>query len=382
MNVKINEKRLLDTFLQLVRIDSESYHEGELQRFVAAEMKKCGCSVFVDKAGKKIGSDAQGNIIATVKGTRPGKPFLFAAHLDTVQPGRGVKPSVKGGRVVTDGTTVLGGDDKGGVAIMMELARVLKEQKPAHGGVQFIFTLSEENGMGGAKNLDYSKIKGKEGLLLDNEGVDELLVRGPEVCDFIVTIKGVAAHAGVCPEKGISALEVAAKALSLMKLGRIDADTVCNFGVVNGGLVTNAVMETLNLKGEVRSLHPKKLQKQVKHMKDCFAKAAKAFVKRVDGKVIRPHITIETPVRYGVLNISKTAPVVKLAVATAKKYGVTLRPLSSGGGCDANVMSRHGLVLPDMGFGVRNCHSCEEYLDLKEFYCAAHIALDVLLAYK
>ncbi len=381
MNIKINEKRLLDTFLKLVTIDSESYNEGTVHKHLLAELKKMGCTVSVDKAGKKIGSNAPGNIIAFLKGTRAGKPFLLSTHMDTVKPGKGIKPQVKGGRVTSDGTTILGADDKAGVAVVLEVLRTLKEQKPDCGPVQALFTLNEENGMGGAKNMDYSKVKGRDGLILDNESVSELLIQGPEVCDFKVTIQGAAAHAGVCPEKGISALEVAAKALSMMKLGRIDKDTVCNFGVINGGEVTNVVMPLLTMKGEVRSLYSKKLQKQIKHMKDCFAKAAKAFTKRVGGKTIKPVITIETPQRYGALAVPKAAPAVKLVMAAAKKYGVKTVAGASGGGCDANVMCQHGLVMPNMGVGCQNCHTTQEYLDLKEFYQAAAITLDVVLSY-
>lgn len=382
MNVKINEKRLLDTFLKLVTIDSESYNEGNIHAYLTAELKKMGASVYTDKAGKKIGSDAPGNIIASFKGARKGKTFLFSSHMDTVKPGRGVKPQVKNNRVTSDGTTILGGDDKAGIAVILEVMRCVKEQKLDCVPVQVIFTLNEENGMGGAKNLDYSKVKGKEGLILDNESVCELLVQGPAVCDFIVNIQGAAAHAGVCPEKGISALEVAAKALSLMKLGRVDKETVCNFGVVQGGEVTNVVMPKLYLKGEVRSLNTQKLQKQIKHMKDCFAKAAKAFTKRVDGKTIKPQIAIETPQRYGTLSVPKNSAVVKLVLAAAKKQGVNVKAMASGGGCDANVMCQHGLTMPNLGVGVQKCHSTAEYLDLKEFYQAAAIALDTLLAYE
>lgn len=382
MTVKINEKRMLETFLKLVRIDSESFREKEMQHYVAAEMKKRGCQVYVDKAGKKIGSNAQGNIIATLKGTRSGKPFFLAAHLDTVPPGNGIKPMVKNGRVTSAGKTILAGDDKTGVALMMELAQTLKESKIDYPTVQFIFTLDEENGMKGAKNLDYSKIKAKDGLILDNEELEELLVRGPAVVDFNVEITGVTAHAGVCPEKGISALEVAAKAMTMMKLGRVDAETVCNFGIVSGGQVTNAVMPTLLLRGEARSLNVKKLQKQVKHMKDCFAKAAKLFTKKVDGKTIRPVIDIQTPQRYGALNVPLTAPSVKLILAAAKKQGVKMRAVSSGGGCDANEMCQHGLLAPNVGLGVRQCHTPQEYVALAEFYQAARLVLDVVLNYK
>lgn len=382
MSIQINEKRLLETFLQLVQIDSESLNEGAVQRYVAAEMKKRGCQVYIDKAGKKIGSNAPGNIIATLKGTRPGKAFFLVAHLDTVKPGNGIKPVVKNGRITSDGTTVLGGDDKTGVALMMEIAQVLYTGKTLFPTVQFIFTLNEETGMGGSKNLDYSKIKAKDGLILDNESLEELLVRGPAVADFIVDIKGVTAHAGVCPEEGISALEVAAKAISMMKVGRVDSETVCNFGIVSGGQVTNAVMPQLHLKGEARSLSPQKLQKQIKHMKDCFAKAAKLFVKKVDGRTIRPVIDIQTPLRYGALHVPVTAPAVKLALAAGRKYGVKLVPQASGGGCDANVMCQHGMVAPNLGLGVQKCHTPQEYVDLAEFYKAANITLDVILNYK
>lgn len=381
MNVKINEKRLLDTFLKLVTIDSESFSEGDMQRYLAAELKKIGCDIYVDKAGKKIGSNAPGNIIASMKGPRGGKAFLLSAHMDTVKPGKGIKPQVKGGRVTSDGTTILAADDKAGIAIILEIFRILKEQKPACVPVQALFTVNEENGMGGAKNLDYSKVKGRDGLILDNESVTELLVQGPEVCDFNVTIQGVASHAGVCPEKGISAIEVAAKALSMMKLGRISKDTVCNFGIISGGEATNVVTPRVVLKGEARSLYPAKLQKHMKHMKECFAKAVKAFTKRVDGKTLKPVITIDTPRRYGALNVPKNAPAVKLALAAAKKYGVKMTAVAAGGGCDANEMCQHGLVMPNLGVGCQKCHTTQEYLDLKEFYQAAAITLDAVLSY-
>lgn len=378
----INQQRLLDTFLELVQVDSESFSEGNIQKLLVEKLKKLGCNVYVDKAGKKIGSDAQGNIIATLKGTQKGKPFLLSAHMDTVCPGQGVKPCVKKDRVTSDGKTILGADDKAGIAIILEILQVLKEQKLSYPTVQVILTLSEELGMLGAKSLDYSKIKGVDGLILDNESIEELLVRGPGKHNFNVTIQGVAAHAGVCPEKGISAIEVVSKALSMMKLGRVDADTVCNFGVVSGGRVTNAVMSELTLKGEVRSLDGKKLAKQLKHMKDCFAKAEKLFTKKVNGKILKPIITIDAPQSYMAQNLSKNCAGVKLALAAAKKHKVNLKTVSCGGGCDANVMFGKGLLLPNLGVGVEKCHSTEEYLILKDFYKAASIALDTLLSYR
>lgn len=380
--MKLNEKRLVETFLKLARTDSESYDERAMQELVEKELKEIGCRVTVDNAGKKYNTNAKGNVIAFLPGTVKSAPFVLCSHLDTVTPGKGVKPVVKKDCITSDGTTVLGGDDKAGVAIILEILRTLKEQSPAHPPVEVVFTLSEEVGMFGSKNLDCKKLKGREGLILDNEEVDTLLIQGPAVNTIEVWIKGLAAHAGVAPEKGISALEVAAYALGQMKLGRIDKDTVANFGVVKGGSATNVVMPELYLKGEARSLVNEKLAKQTAHMKACFDKAVKRFTKKINGKTCKPEVKFVAQERYPAVRVDKKHPVVKSAVAAAKKAGVALKPIACGGGCDANVLAGKGFTLPNVGVGVRDCHSTKEKLILKEFFAAFHIVLETLLSYK
>lgn len=380
--MKINQKRLLDTFLQLVKIDSESFEEKEIQEFLVAELKKIGCKVTVDNAGKKYPTNAKGNVIGFLPGTIESAPFVLAAHMDTVSPGKEVRPVVKKDRVTSDGSTILGADDKAGLAIILEILRTLKEQHPAHPPVEALFTLGEETGMNGSKNMDYKKVQGREGLILDNELVEELLVQGPAVNTIEVWVKGHTAHAGVCPEKGISAVEVAAYALSCMKLGRIDKETVANFGVIQGGKATNVVMEEVYLKGEARSLKNEKLAKQTAHMKACFDKAVKKFTKKIDGKIYKPEVKFVPVLRYPAVNVPKNHPMVKSAMAAAKKLGVRLRALASGGGCDANVLAGQGFTLPNLGVGVRDCHTSKETLILKEFYNACAIALATVLAYR
>lgn len=380
--MKLNEKRLVDTFLKLVRTDSESLNEKAMQELVVRELKEIGCRVTVDNAGKKYETNAQGNVIAFLPGTVKSAPFVLCSHLDTVPPGNGIKPVVKKDCITSDGTTVLGGDDKAGVAIILEILRTLKEQKPAHPPVEVVFTLTEESGMLGAKNLDHKKVKGREGLILDSEELDFLLVQGPAVNTIDVQITGLAAHAGVAPEKGISALDVAVYALSQMKLGRIDKDTVANFGVVQGGSATNVVMPHLFLKGEARSLVNAKLAKQTAHMKACFDKAVKHFTKKIDGKMCKPTVKFVAEERYPAVRVEKTHPMVKSAVAAAKQLGVTLKPIACGGGSDANVLAAKGFTLPNLGVGVRDCHTTKEKLILKEFFGAFYIALGTLLAYK
>ena len=380
--MKINEKRLIQTFLELVQIDSESFHEKNIQEFLAARLKKLGCRVTVDKAGKKYDTNAQGNILAFLPGTVKSRPVVLSAHMDTVVPGRSVKPVVKKDRISSDGSTILGADDKAGIAIILEVLQVLQEQKLPHPPVEALFTLTEENGMQGAKNLDYKKIKGREGLILDNEEVSELLVQGPAVNTIEVWVKGLASHAGVCPEKGISALEVAAYALSMMKLGRIDKETVANFGIVQGGKATNIVMDELYLKGEARSLSNAKLAKQTAHMKACFEKAAKRFTKKIDGKVYKPEVKFVPFQRYPAVNVSKTHPMVKAVLAAAKEQGLCMRAVAAGGGCAAVILSGFGFTLPNLGVGCRDCHTLKESLILKEFFQAFAITLSAVLAYR
>ncbi len=380
--MKLNEKRLVDTFLKLVQTDSESFNEKAMQELVVQELKDLGCRVTVDNAGKKYNTNAQGNVIGFLPGTVKSAPFVLCAHLDTVPPGKGIKPVVKKDRITSDGTTVLGADDKAGVAIILEVLRTLKEQKLAHPPVEAVFTLTEENGMMGSKNLDYKKVKGRDGLILDGEEVDSILVQGPAVNTIEVSIKGLAAHAGVAPEKGISAVEVAAYALGHMKLGRIDKDTVANFGVIHGGAATNVVMPELYLKGEARSLADEKLAKQTAHMKSVFEKTVKHFTKKINGKVCKPEIKFVSELRYPSVRIAKTHPVVKGAAAAAKKLGITLKPIACGGGCDANVLAGKGFSLPNLGTGVRDYHTTKEHLLLKEFFAAFQITLETLLTYK
>lgn len=382
MTVHLNQKRLVDTFLQLVQIDSESGTEKNMQEYVAAELKKLGCRVVVDKAGKKFTTNAQGNVMGFFPGTVKSAPFVLVAHLDTVKPGQGIKPVVKKDCIVSDGKTILAADDKAGVAIILEVLHSLKETNVPHPPVEVLFTLCEERGMYGSKNLDYKQLKGREGLILDNEGGDELLIQGPAVNDIVVDVTGISAHAGACPEKGISALEVAAYAISHMKLGRIDKETVANFGAVQGGQVPNAVMEKLSLIGEARSLKMEKLTKQTAHMKKAFELAIKKYTKKIDGKVCKPVVDFKASLRYPSVQISKSHPVVKALVAAAKRLKLPLYPRSSGGGCDANVLSGKGFTVPNLSVGVYNCHTVREKLVLKEFYAAYALTWAAVTSYK
>ena len=380
--MQINHQRMLKNFLEITKIYSPSCEEKDMLLYAKKELTKLGCKVYIDKAGKKFGSTAQGNLTANFKGTVKSAPFILGAHLDTVTPCKGVKPVIKNGKVFSDGKTILGADDRAGVAIIFEVLRTLKENKVKHPPVDIIFTLCEESGMYGAKYLDTKIIKGKEGLLLDTESNEELVVNAPKAMLFNVTIKGVASHAGVAPEKGISAIEVAAKAISMMRLGRIDPMTIANIGFVKGGQGTNVVMPELTIQGEARSRTKGHLEKQIKHIEDCFRKAAKMFVKKVDGKVIKPEIIWSSELKYPLLNIEQKAPLLKHIQNCGKKLGLNIKPVSCGGGFDSNILSGKGLLMPIIGVGYENEHTTKESLNIEDFFKTADLVLDVVLNYK
>src|SRR5262245_26795042 len=235
----INRERLKQHLLEIVQIDSVSGREGRLAARIKTGQEALGAIVEIDSAGEKIGGDT-GNVIARFPGTLASCPTLFlCAHMDTVVPGEGVKPVVDGDIIRTDGTTVLGGDDKSGISIILEVVRTMQEQKIPYCPLEVVFTICEEVGLLGAKHLDVSRLKSAYGLVLDSDDVGYLFTRAPSANRMEFKIYGLEAHAGVCPEMGISAIRIAAEAISAMRLGRIDHETTANIGTIEGGMATN-----------------------------------------------------------------------------------------------------------------------------------------------
>ena len=380
--MKINYERMMKQFIEMTKIDATSNKELPMQKYMERELRKLGGKVFVDNAGKKFDTTAQGNVMARFAGTVKSKPFILCAHLDTVAPCTNVKASIKNGKVVTDGKTVLGADDRAGLAIILEVIKTLKESKEDYPPIEVACTLCEEDGMYGAKYFDASFLQGREGLILDDEYPEELIINAPKAYVFRIKIIGKAAHAGVCPEKGISALEVAAKAISMMKLGRIDKLTVANLGIVSGGMGTNVVMPEIYIKGEARSRNLPALEKQVKHMKECFKKAEKFYTKKIDGKIVKPVIKIEQELKYPLLDISKKLPLIKYILSRAKANGIKMETKSCGGGFDSNILASKGLLMPIIGVGYHDNHTVKEWLDIKAFNKTADLTLDVVKNYR
>jgi len=356
--------------MDLLKIESPSGREGRISRYIASILRDCGFSIRKDKAGEGFGGKC-GNMVGTQRGGDTSLPTLiFVSHVDTVVPNKGLEIVFDGKTIKTDGTTILGADDKAGVAVMCELARVLSQRRFRHGPVELLFSVAEEPGLLGLKNLDFSMLSGESALVLDSHTrVGSIVTSAPSAVAITATVRGKAAHAGIEPEKGVSSIAIASAAIASMRIGRIDEETTANIGVIKGGEATNIVPQETVVKGEARSFSEKKLQRQIAHMKEQFTKHAKSR----GGKV-----KIETSREFTTFAIERQDPIVRLAAAAARGVGRRPSLLKSCGGSDANVLNHKGIPSVILGMGYKNPHTERESIRVASLYAAAEWAVEIV----
>jgi tripeptide aminopeptidase len=374
----INPERLKNLLIELIKIDSLSRKEYDVAMRLKREMEDLGAQVSIDDAGERVGGNV-GNLIAHFTGTAPkAMPILLSAHMDTVVPGEGIVPILDGDILRTDGRTVLGGDDKSGVAIICEVLRVVKENRFPCSDVDVVFTICEEAGLIGAKCLDVNRLRARTGLVLDSDSVGFLFTKAPAANRMEFRIHGLEAHAGVCPEKGVNAIKVAADGVARMSLGRIDHETTANIGVIEGGMAVNIVPNSVILKGEARSHSEEKLERQTEHMLRCLQDAAARHTLEVGGAQFTATVDAKIERDYDRMDVSDGAPIVQLVRAAANNLRVDIKTLATGGGCDANVLNQKGLEVANLSTGMREIHTVKEWLDLKDLNLSAQMVLEVV----
>jgi len=365
----INETRLVNEFLELVQIDSETGEEGEIARVLKEKFRSLGLMVEEDDAAVKTGHGAN-NLVATLPGTVDAPVIYFTSHMDTVKPGKGVKPVVRDGYVYSDGSTILGADDKAGLAAILEAIRVLKEQNIAHGTVQFLITVGEESGLKGAKAFNPELLKAEFGFALDSNGpVGEIITAAPAHARIDVVVHGKAAHAGVNPEEGISAIQVASKAIARMPLGRIDHETTANIGQFAGGQAMNIIPDRVEILAEARSLDEGKLERQIAAMRRAFEETAAEYGATVEFRVERMY----PGYKYG-----DDHPVVATAMRAIRAIGRTPKTLASGGGSDANVIAGYGVPTVNLAVGYEEIHSKNERMPIAELVKTAELVVAIV----
>ncbi|RKY86988.1 peptidase M20 [candidate division KSB1 bacterium] len=374
----ISRDRMLEEFLNLIKIDSISKKEGKIGKYLIDKLKKLGLAVKTDDAHKKVGGEI-GNIIGYLKGTDPGKPtIIFNAHMDTVTPGEGIKAVVEDDIVRSVSDTILASDDKSGITAILEVLRCLKENNFSYGNIEVVFTICEEIGLKGAKSFDPGLVKGKFGFSLDSTNPDKIVVKAPAANTITFKVEGRSAHAGMAPEQGINAIYVASKAISKMRLGRIDDETTANLGIINGGIARNIVPNFVEIKGEARSHNLEKLETQTKHMEECFKSTIGNFKVKVDNKEYRASYKVDVQREYNPIKLSDDSLPVKLAMESGKALGRKMETIAIGGGSDANIFGEKGIQMVVLGTGMNKPHTKEEYLVISDMVKAAELLLKIV----
>ncbi|HWI53034.1 MAG TPA: M20/M25/M40 family metallo-hydrolase [Symbiobacteriaceae bacterium] len=365
----VNRERITALLVDLCATDSGSRNERLMADKLKPMLEELGFTVREDDAGSKVGGNA-GNLYARLEGTAAGEPLLFSAHMDRVTPGLGVKPRIEGDAIISDGSTILGADDAAGIAAVLEAVRVLKERNLPHPTIECGFTIGEEVGLLGARHLEYAWFTSKLGFALDSGGkVGEIVVKAPSQAKVSATFKGKAAHAGVSPEKGISAIQIAAVAIARMKLLRIDAETTANIGSISAEGPTNIVPETCKIVAEARSLSQEKLEAQVADMQRCIEEAARELGGAAEVEVLRS---------YGAFNLSPESAPVQRAAKAAGLIGVEAHVTSTGGGSDANIFNGNGIPMAVLGVGYEEIHSTRERMPIDQLVALAEWTLAII----
>ena len=355
----INRDRIVKTFTELVQVDSPSGEEEEMAKDLIGRLEALGLTVQRDDYGNVIAGDGGDD------------PLLLSAHMDTVEPGRGIKPRVEGDRVLSDGTTILGGDCKAGVAAILEALESINEDGTPHRSIEVAFTREEEIGLVGARNLDFSMLSAKESIVFDGEGPpSQITSASPTYVGFDIEVTGRAAHAGVEPEKGLSAIRIAAEIITRMPQGRLDEETTFNVGNFEGGTVRNAVPESAVVRGEFRSRNLETLDGLRLQISEAVDEVRKLYPEAD----IQQHLHTEFET-YTLTDDDAATSLVKKALVD---LGLTPVMSPSGGGTDGNVFRLNGISAVVVGMADHNMHTVREYVTIPDLVDAAHLCEELL----
>ena len=360
---------VLDLFLELAAVASPPGEEREVADRVVAYARDCGLEPDEDDAGPKVGSTI-GNLYVRLEPTVAGQPLFFCAHLDTVPPTDTIEPVIEDGIVRNANATILGGDNKAAVAAMLEAARrVLAENRP-HAGIELVFTPKEEVGLLGAYAFDHTRLDAQVGYVYDQAAaVGEIVLGAPSAQQLEITFHGRAAHAGMYPEEGRSAIAAAARAIAEMRLGRIDDETTANIGLISGGTAPNIVPEWCSLVADVRSHDERKLAELVQSLQDAITFAA---------GVAECEVATQARRSYRAYRFRKDDSAVQLAGTALARCGFEPTFSLSGGAADANVFNERGLRCVNLANGMAEIHTPDEHIAVADLEAMVEVTLDLI----
>jgi len=385
----VDTKSAEDHLMRFLSVEGVTGEEAAIADAVSEALKEIGVpgsAIRFDDANKRIPVPTQtGNLFVDLPGTRSGPRLLFATHLDTVPLCAGAKARIEGKRIVSDGTTALGGDNRTGCAVLVSLAETLMKQKLPHPPITLLFTVREESGLHGARELDPKELGGATMCFnVDGQLPSDLITGAVGQVNWEAEIFGKASHAGVAPERGISATLAAALALAeaqrdgwfgkVVKKNERGTSNPGIFGGKNGkaaGDATNVVTDYVYVKGEARSPDEKFAATIAEGYGKAFEKAAK-MVKNSEGETAR--VEFRTSPAYPPFNMKNDEPAVAHAKRAVKQLGMKPSTVFSNGGLDANWLFRHGVPTVTIGAGQYEIHTVNEYVDREEFAQGCRLA--------
>ncbi len=362
----VSAERVLEVFLRLAQIDSVSFQEAELAREMESQLRGLGFAVANDGTGPSTG-----NLIARLPGTDPELPAIaFNAHMDTVEPGRGVKPVVRDGIVRSSGDTVLGADCKASLAALLEGVRAVTEAGLPRPPLELLLTYAEERSHAGARALDISRLSARMCFTLDADGpIGTIITSAPAYHSFKAAFRGRAAHSGIAPETGIDALVAAARAIARMPLGRIDEQTTANIGLIRGGTARNTVPALVEMEGEARSRDSGRLDAQVQAMTAAM---------REEAEKVGATLELQAKREYDAFRVSPEAPPAAAARRALERLGLAVRLEATGGGSDANDLNEKGLPTVVLATAMVRPHTVEEQIAVADLVLLARVVAELI----
>jgi tripeptide aminopeptidase len=362
--VQLNRERLISTFIDLVKIPSPSWNETEIIEYLIKRFKKLDAEIIKFPCGNSF------NLLVRFKGNTDKKSILLSAHMDTVVPCEKITPLIEKDRITSDGTSVLGADDKAAIAIILETLHHVIENKLNHPPIELLFSCAEEVGLEGIKCFDMKELNSKMAFVFDNGGaVGKVIVKAPYHETINIGIKGKAAHAGMAPEQGINAINILAEIIVRLPSGRLDDETTMNIGTIQGGKATNIVAENAECKLEIRSINISKLKKYDKQVKSEAKKITRSH---------KAKITINSNMEYSGFALKNNEPVVMIAVTALKKIGIKAKITSSGGGSDTNIFNKSGIKAVNLSCGMQKIHTTGEFIYIADLIKGARLVLSII----
>lgn len=350
-------ERMVQQFMDMVRIDSESGNEARFLEYLLGELRRMGAEAALD---------SYGNLLASfpARGCSGAEPILLSCHGDTVKPGVGIAPVLADGVIRSQGDTILGADDKAGIAEVLEALRVA----PVHPPVELAVSRQEEVGLYGVKAMDMSRITARRGFLMDNDTLDTIVIGGPSYFAIDVAIRGRAAHAGMEPEKGISAIQAAARAIAALRLGRLDHETTANVGVITGGIIRNGIPASCSFLAECRSAD---------HAKAAALAVEMEQIVRAEVEAVGAAVDIAVDEKCRAVRIPEDAWAVRIATQALATVGIEARAVFITGFTDASIYNNRGIEMAVVGIGAQNEHSADECIAVADMEKAVAMLVEV-----